>query len=158
MTVVESINTKVMTLKNERKLPNLQLLNKQSSHQHCMLCGTHPPLGLKLDFYHNDNEVWTIAKGSIHQQGYQGILHGGFLCALLDAAMCQAIFAKNAQAVTADMSVRFLHEVATDSEILVQGMVISNYTSLYKVKAALYVENKLMATAEARFMKKKVKK
>jgi hypothetical protein len=44
-----------------------------------MLCGTQPLLGLHLHFYSStDQQVWTRAKGTIYQQDYQGILHGGF--------------------------------------------------------------------------------
>jgi uncharacterized protein (TIGR00369 family) len=148
------INTMVTALKGERLVAPLTPLAKQQSHKHCMLCGSHALLGLKLNFYRNQDEVWSTVLGSIHQQGYQGILHGGFLSALLDAAMCQAIFNQKVEAVTADMNIRFLHEVPTDSEMLIKGEVVSHYSSLYKVKAHIYVENKLMVKADARFMKK----
>lgn len=155
MELTEQINLKVMALKKDDLMPPLQKLDKQKSHQHCMLCGPQSLLGLKLDFYSNQDEVWANAQGSIHQQGYQDILHGGFLAALLDAAMCQAIFNQKVEAVTADMNIRFLHEIPVNSELLVKGEVISHYASLYKVKAEIYVENQLMVKAEARFMKKR---
>ena len=73
----------------------LNKVKKQPSHQHCMLCGTQSTFGLKLDFYGDQQgDVWAHTKGSIHQQGYQGILHGGFIAALLDASMCNLIFNK----------------------------------------------------------------
>jgi len=128
---------------------------KHSSHQHCMLCGTQSTFGLKLDFY-NDQEgvVWAKAKGSIHQQGYQGILHGGFIAALLDAGMCQAIFNQGAQAVTADINIRYLAEIPLSAELLIRGQIKKRSLSLYKVEAEIYVEQQLMAKSTARFMKR----
>jgi len=155
MDLTQQINLKVSALKKQALNAPLQLLDKTASHQHCMLCGQQSLLGLKLNFYSNQDEVWSIARGSIHQQGYQGILHGGFLSALLDAAMCQAIFNQHAEAVTADMNIRFLHEIPTNSEILLKGEVVSQYATLYKVKAEIYVDNRLMVKADARFIKKK---
>lgn len=128
---------------------------RPSSHQHCMLCGTQPLLGLHLQFYSTaDQQVWARAKGSIHQQGYQGILHGGFLSALLDSGMCQALFQQNIEAVTADMNIRYLHEVPVNSEILIKGKIISSRYPLYKVEGELYVAGKLVVKSSARFMAK----
>lgn len=128
---------------------------KQPSHQHCMLCGTQSTFGLKLDFY-NDQEgvVWAKAKGSIHQQGYQGILHGGFIAALLDAGMCQAIFNQGAQAVTADINIRYLAKIPLSADILIRGKINKRALSLYKMEAEIYVEQQLMAKSTARFMKR----
>lgn len=99
----------LLTLKSESI--SLTQLNKQESHQHCMMCSTSPLLGFKLNFYSDHNQlVWSYFQSSKHQQGYQGILHGGFLYALLDSSMCQALFNKDIEAVTADMNIQFLHE------------------------------------------------
>ncbi|MGX9463299.1 PaaI family thioesterase [Shewanella sp. A14] len=136
-------------------LDSLQAVEKQLSHQHCMLCGTQPLLGLHLQFYSSaDQRVWARAKGTIHQQGYQGILHGGFLSALLDSGMCQALFQQKIEAVTADMSIRYLHEVPVNSQILIKGEITSSRPPLYKVAGELYVEGKLMVKSSARFMTK----
>ncbi|WP_261859147.1 PaaI family thioesterase [Photobacterium sanguinicancri] len=128
---------------------------KHQSHQHCMLCGTEPTFGLKLDFY-NDQQgaVWSKAKGSIHQQGYQGILHGGFIASLLDAGMCQAIFNQRIEAVTGDMNIRYLAEIPLNAEMLIRGEIKSSCLTLYKVEAGIYVEQQLMAKSTARFMKR----
>ncbi len=120
-----------------------------------MLCGSNALWGLKLQFYSNDEEhVWAQAKGSVHQQGYQDILHGGYLSALLDAGVCQAVFQKNVEAVTADMNIRYLHEIPVSSDILIKGQVVSCYSTHYKVEAQLYVDNVLMVKAHARFIKR----
>ena len=133
----------------------LTQVDKIHSHQHCMLCGTKSTFGLKLDFYHDQSdEVWAKAKGGIHQQGYQGILHGGFIAALLDSGMCHAVFNQGVEAVTADINIRYLAEIPLNADILIRGRINKSYLSLYKVEAELYVEQKLMAKSNARFMKR----
>ncbi|AGH82199.1 hypothetical protein PCNPT3_11315 [Psychromonas sp. CNPT3] len=140
------------TFKNKVDL-NLVAIAKEPSHQQCMMCGMQAPLGLKLNFYsNNDNQIWTKAKGTCHQQGYQGILHGGYLAALLDAGMCNAIFHRGVQAVTGDIQIRYLNEVPINKDILIQSQITSSYSVLYKVEASLYVDGVKMATAKARFM------
>ncbi|MFT6985306.1 MAG: hypothetical protein ACJAT7_001114 [Psychromonas sp.] len=128
---------------------------KQPNHQYCMLCGEQSTFGLKLAFYGDQQGVvWARAKGSIHQQGYQGILHGGFIAALLDAGMCQSIFNQGAQAVTADINIRYLAEIPLNAEILIRGKINKHSLSLYKVEAEIYVKQQLMAKSTARFMKR----
>ncbi|MCW8996262.1 MAG: PaaI family thioesterase [Psychromonas sp.] len=133
----------------------LKEIEKRHSHQYCMLCGTQSSFGLKLNFY-NDQEgvVWAKAKGGIHQQGYQGILHGGFIAALLDAGMCNAIFNHGSEAVTGDMNIRYLAEIPLTAEILIRGKIIKSCLTLYKVEAEIYVEQQLMAKSSARFIKR----
>lgn len=133
----------------------LQKIDKRNSHQFCMLCGTQSSFGLRLNFYSDQQgNVWAMAKGGIHQQGYQGILHGGFIAALLDAGMCQAIFNQGVEAVTGDMKIRYLAEVPLTSNIIIRGKIRSSCLTLYKTEAEIYVDQQLMAKSEARFIKR----
>lgn len=151
----DAIKEQLQLLKPEISQASLSLLKKQQSHQHCMLCGSTPLLGLKLNFYSDDSQqVWAHFKSSAHQQGYEGILHGGFLSALLDSSMCQALFHQNIEGVTADMSIRFLHEVKIGSDIIMTGKVVSSRAPLHKVEAELYVDGVLMVKSSGRFMTK----
>lgn len=130
-------------------------VEKKQSHQHCMLCGPQSTFGLKLNFYQDqEGSVWAKTKGSIHQQGYQGILHGGFIAALLDAGMCNAIFNQGAEAVTGDMNIRYFAEIPLTADIIIRGKINKSYLSLYKVEAEIYVDQQLMAKSNARFMKR----
>lgn len=139
--------------------PTVSLLDKvqkQQSHQHCMLCGTQATFGLKLDFYNDQTgAIWGRAKGSIHQQGFQGILHGGFLAALLDAGMCNVIFNSGAEAVTGDMNIRYHAEVPLTADMIIKAKIVKSYLTLYKVEAEIYVNQKVVVKANARFMKRK---
>jgi acyl-coenzyme A thioesterase PaaI-like protein len=136
-------------------IPTLEKVEKQPSHQYCMLCGTQSRVGLQLDFYSDATDVvWAKARGSIHQQGYEGILHGGFIASLLDAGMCQAIFNQGVEAVTGDMNIRYLAEVPLNADIIIRGKINKTFLALYKVEAELYVNQQLMAKSTARFMKR----
>jgi len=151
----EQLIKQLHLLSPEQSTSSLTLVSKHSSHQHCVLCGSQPILGLKLNFYSNHSQqVFAHFKSSIHQQGYEGILHGSFLSALLDSSMCQVLFNQNIEGVTGDMNIRFLNEVKIDSDILMVGKVISSRHPLHKVEAELYVDGVLMVKSNARFMTK----
>ncbi|WP_413700437.1 PaaI family thioesterase [Psychromonas sp. KJ10-10] len=120
-----------------------------------MLCGTQSTFGLKLDFYNDQKgSIWGRAKGGIHQQGFQGILHGGFLVALLDAGMCNVIFNSGAEVATGDMNIRYLTEIPITADMIIRAQIIKSYLTLYKVEAEIYVNQKVAVKANARFMKR----
>lgn len=128
---------------------------KHKSHQHCMICSTTAVLGLHIDFYSDQEGVWAIYENNQHQQGFDGIAHGGFSAALLDAVMCQSLFAKHIEAVTADMTVRYLYEIPLNSRIVLKGKVLSSRNNLHKVQGELFVNQRVAVKAEARFMTKR---
>lgn len=127
---------------------------KQRSHQYCMICGPQALRGINIDFYRDKEHVWAIFENTLDQQGYDHIVHGGFSAALLDAVMCQSLFAQQVEAVTAEISIRYLHEIPSNSTIVLKGQVLSSRKNLYKVRGELYVNQQLMAKSEARFMQK----
>ncbi|MCE2594333.1 PaaI family thioesterase [Motilimonas cestriensis] len=130
---------------------------KQPSHQHCVLCSPNALMGLKLNFFSSDNSVWAHTKGSQHQQGYQDIIHGGVLAALVDATMCQTLFSHEITAVTAEMCVRYLHPVPVGSEILMQGSLVTSHPPLFNVQAKLFVNGQLVVKARAKFFQSKAR-
>lgn len=145
----------VVKIDNTTSILPLTAINKNKNHEHCILCGAQANYGLQLDFYKDQQGgVWTQLKGSINQQGYNGILHGGVSASLLDATMCNAIFSEGVEAVTADMSIRYHAEIPLTANMIVRAKIIKKALTLYKVEAEIYVEQKLMAKSSARFMKR----
>ena len=67
---------------------------RQEEHPHCIVCGTAIENGLGLEFRALENNAVeaTFACQRI-LEGYPHILHGGVICALLDGAMTNCVFA-----------------------------------------------------------------
>ena len=143
-------------LQQDTMIKPLYLISKQQSHQHCMICGSKAEFGLQINFYSSQEYVWAMVKNNEHHQGFTSITHGGFVASLLDAIMCQSLFAQEIEAVTADLSIRYLHEIPINSTILLKGHVISYRKNLYNVQGELFVDQQLMAKSTARFIKKNI--
>ena len=98
---------------------NSKEYSKRYGHYNCLLCGEHNRWGLGLKFkLLDDGRVHTRVKSSQKLQGYEGILHGGVMCALLDAAMVHCLFHNDIQAVTADMNIRFFESVHAKQKLI----------------------------------------
>lgn len=122
-------------------------------HSNCLLCGQHNPWSLGVKFHATDDGC-ICGKFHAHSklQGYDGVLHGGVITSLLDAAMTHSLFHKGIKAVTGDLRVRFLHPIPCDSILNLTACVLSEKSRAYVVNAKILYKDCLMAKAEAKFM------
>lgn len=127
--------------------------NLLKSHEHCVVCGRDNPFSLGLQFQPVDGKaVEGFFTGGPHLQGYEGILHGGVISAVLDSAMAHCLLLQNIKAVTADLRVRFLHSIPCSSKVTIRAWLTCAVSTLYEVKAEAWVDGKMMARAKAKFM------
>jgi acyl-coenzyme A thioesterase PaaI-like protein len=95
----------------------------------CLICGQANPLGVRLRFHRligGDGAVVGVrAETAVpeHLQGFDGLLHGGIICALLDDAMWWAVHAKyGVITVTADMQLRFRRPIPITTLLRLEGV------------------------------------
>src|SRR5256884_5732443 len=85
----------------------------------CFACGQLNPGGLRLDFEVSRGRAEARYTARQRHQGYDGLLHGGVVTALLDEAMGWAIFHQGIWGVTAKINVSFRLPVPVGEEIRV---------------------------------------
>ena len=125
------------------------------SHDNCMICGRNNPFSLGLSFQPaGGGTVEASFIGGPHLQGYEGILHGGVISAVLDSAMAHCLLLQDIRAVTGDLRVRFLHAIPCTSRVTIRAWLICAVSTLYELKAEARVDGRLVARAKAKFMKK----
>jgi acyl-coenzyme A thioesterase PaaI-like protein len=127
----------------------------QNGHARCFLCGNLNPRSFKLAFRKTgDGVVQAHFKAHAGLQGYDGILHGGVIAALLDAAMTHCLFHHGVPAVTGDLHVRFVQAVPCNAFLTIRAWVLSFKPPLYRLRAEIDVAGRVMAWAEAKFMQR----
>ena len=126
------------------------------NHYNCLLCGTHNRFGLGLDFkLLKDGSVYTKFKAEKILQGYEDILHGGVISALMDCAMVHCLFHYGIKAVTADLNIRFIESVPVPSELDLYGEIIKGRKRLYLMRSKLLYNEKIMAVGNAKFIEER---
>lgn len=124
-----------------------------AGHDNCIICGRNNPFSLGLRFRPvGQGMVEGDFTGGPHLQGYEGILHGGVISAVLDSAMAHCLLVQNIRAVTADLRVRFLHSIPCTSKVTIKAWLNCAVSTLYEVKAEAWVDDRMMAKAKAKFM------
>ena len=87
----------------------------------CFVCGQDNPIGLKLKFSRIGEGVRAEFTPSDLHAGYEGLVHGGILAALIDDAMANVWAANGREAVTAKIEVRFRQEARPGERLLVRA-------------------------------------
>jgi acyl-coenzyme A thioesterase PaaI-like protein len=140
-----------MHVTTEEALP----ISTQNGHSRCLLCGERNPFSLRLVFEADDEGgVKTRFKSHDGLQGYDEMLHGGVIAALLDAAMTHCLFHHGVQAVTGDLHVRFVNPVSCDASLEIRAWVVSSRPPLYRLRAEITQDRRIMAWAESKFIRR----
>jgi len=93
----------------------------------CVVCGSQNPLGMQIQFAKNGADAVTATwTPSSAWEGFKGLVHGGILTAVLDAAMSRAVVASGLEALTCEMRVRFRGHVEPGERMHVRGWVGSH--------------------------------
>ena len=126
-----------------------------ASHRFCLMCGQDNPFSFGLKFTKSvDGVVSTTFTGNRNLQGYTGVMHGGVLSALLDTAMAQCLLHQDIEAVTGELTVRYLEQVDCDGTLDITAWIDSSLPPLYHVKAQIRVGEKIVCKGKARFMQR----
>ncbi len=121
----------------------------------CFVCGEENPVGFRLKFYKEGNEVISDVVIPKNFCGYVGYAHGGIVATLLDEAMSWAssIFGGDRGLnVTAELKVRLKKPVPTGKPLVLKGRFIGKSHGVYMTEADLWDGDVLLARAEGKFM------
>jgi len=120
-------------------------------YNNCFVCGKDNPLGLKLSFKYQDK----IASASFNlpktYEGYDGIIHGGIIAAILDEAMAKAILYNEIKAVTVKLNITYKKPLQPNYLYVVEGVLKSIKRKTICTQATIFDGNTIYAYSEAKF-------
>jgi acyl-coenzyme A thioesterase PaaI-like protein len=124
-------------------------------HENCFICGQHYKNGLKLKFVlKEDQTIFGEFKISKDYQGYNGILHGGIITAILDASMIHLFHMRDGiDLKTAKLNIRFIKPIPVEETINIKAVADSNSRHFYKAKSQIILSDTIFAEAEGYFRK-----
>jgi acyl-coenzyme A thioesterase PaaI-like protein len=126
---------------------------REQAHADCVICGRENGNGRKATFVCGaDGVVRAEVVCPAGVQGYTGALHGGVICALLDAAMTNCLFAHGFTAATANLHVRFRHPVTIDTLLSVEARLICTRQTRFLLEARILQGGRIHADAVGRFV------
>jgi acyl-coenzyme A thioesterase PaaI-like protein len=124
------------------------------SPHHCFGCGTLNKHGLQMPLHLETARSWTELQLDRAFEGWEGVVHGGIVCTILDEVMAWALVAEDNWGVTARISVTFKKPVPIGLAIRADGWVTRSRRRLVEtagriIDVATGVE---LATAEGTYL------
>jgi len=120
----------------------------------CFACGKDNLQGLRLPIVSRPEGVemsYAVPDGFA---GWQGIVHGGIVAAMLDELMAWAGNQSDRSTVTAEMTVRYHKPVKTNQPIRGRGRITEDRGRLVRAEAQLLDESgELLATATGKLVR-----
>ncbi len=112
-------------------------LNTIKESDYCFACGPKNPIGLKLRFDWDGQQVKARFTPGEYHQGWAGLVHGGIMSSLLDEAMSYAALYSGVNCLTARMQTRFKRPLPINEPLTVTGSVTRKTRRLVETKAEL---------------------
>jgi uncharacterized protein (TIGR00369 family) len=121
----------------------------------CYVCGKHNAAGLQASFsIHTEQRSLS---GSFmprpEHEGWQGIIHGGIIAALLDEAMVKLASALGTPAMTAEITVKFRSPAVAGKELHITARIKKDTPRLIEAEAAVSQGEILVGESTGKLMK-----
>jgi len=120
----------------------------------CFVCGQDNPHGLRLTFaYPEPGRAETGLVIPERFSGWERLTHGGLLATLLDEAMAHACLNREGNAVTAEITVRFLKPVEVGQSVRISGRVQTVKGRVVHTEGEILdPQGQVVARGQARFL------
>ena len=118
---------------------------------HCIGCSTKNPIGLKLDFFDNGDEIVAYWNPNKDYEGYINVVHGGIQSTLQDEIASWVIYTKGETAgVTTELNVKFQKTVYADGgELKITGKLIKKDKKFMTIETKIFnKEHELCSSGE----------
>jgi len=133
-----------------RKILNVHRNDDPELYQ-CIGCSPHNPIGLKLEFWEDGDELYAEWEPKPNFMGWVNVLHGGIQATLLDEIGGWVVYVKCGTAgVTTELNVKYKEPVYTNTgTITLRAKLLEQQRRTAKIEARIYnSEGKLCTMAE----------
>ena len=121
-------------------------------HPTCPFCANTVDSLVRLPFERTADGVSATFSCDPALCGYQDMIHGGIIAGILDAAMTNALFARDTAAATARLEIRYPHPLRPDRLATVTAEVVERTGYGFTTCARIIQEDRPVASARATFI------
>ncbi len=123
-----------------------------SADDRCFVCGPDNAAGLKarFDIDRERRRAVCIIRIVDTYQGWQGIVHGGIIAALVDEAGVYACRSVGEHFVTAELNVKYKSPVPIDQELIITAEVVASRRRIYSVVGKIELAGKVLVESQAK--------
>lgn len=126
----------------------------ESPSNHCFVCGPANPIGLRLTFRLEDEVCRAECTPGPDHVGYDDVVHGGIVFAMLDDVMANWLWLQGQQCFTARAEIRYRAPLPVGVKVALEGWCEQRRGRLARLRGrVLRVDDgSVVAEASAGFM------
>ena len=124
-------------------------------NRRCYVCGPDNSAGLQVAF-EIDRAARTISGRFTprpEHEGWEGIVHGGIIAALMDEAMVKLAAHLGEPAVSAELTVKFKAPAKNGDALLITGRIVNDTRRLIEAEAAVMRGPVVIGEAKGKLVK-----
>jgi uncharacterized protein (TIGR00369 family) len=127
---------------------------RRRNHPRCFVGRREDRFGLGVTFTSVDEaRVEATVECPASWEGYPGVVHGGIVASLLDAAMTNSLFARGLAPLTVELRVRYRRPLVLGRPGVVAGRVTGTRHGVLLAEADIVQDARVCASATGRFMR-----
>lgn len=129
-------------------------LNDDPQKYRCIGCSPHNPIGLKLQFWDDGEQIIAYWQPQGEFVGWENVLHGGIQATLLDEIAAWVVYTKCETAgVTAELQVKYKKTIFTNQgEVTIKGRLLERNKRLAMIESQLFNgQGQLCAEAQVKY-------
>ncbi len=121
---------------------------------HCFVCGSANPIGLKLKFSVSGNRCTGQFTSAPQHVGFDGVTHGGIIFSVLDDAMANWFFLQGARGYTAKSEIRYREAMPVGDTAAIECEVVKRKGRFVQLtaRATNRQTGKVIAECDGSFM------
>jgi len=121
-------------------------------HDKCFVCGSNHEKGLKLKFNLKNNVLSGEFRMPKDYQGYDNILHGGIIAAILDSSMVNLFYLRDGlELKTVKLSIRYKKQIPTEKTFTITAIAGETIRQFSTAKSQIKIDNMVYAEAKGYF-------
>lgn len=118
----------------------------------CWLCGNFNPHGFQLRFRQENGDTVTETVIPWYYQGFDGVVHGGMVAALLDEIMSHAVKSTGVIAVTGTLQTKYIRPCRTGVLTLLRGRVTDKRERILEAQGEVIQDGIVVAEGRGVFV------
>ncbi len=122
---------------------------KEKHHKYCIFNNTND-LNMNIDF-DNDGKLIGTFNCDEKYQGYDEMMHGGIISALIDSSMAQCLFGHGIVAYTVRLNIKFMKSILINKDINIEINIEEKSDHFVNLLAKIIQEDKVKVKADAKF-------
>ncbi|MBI4288918.1 MAG: PaaI family thioesterase [Chloroflexi bacterium] len=107
----------------------------------CFGCGQNNPIGLRLNISWDGEKAFTEFTPTKNHTGFDDIVHGGIICAVMDEIMSNVPFKQGVLTVTGKMEVRFRRPARPDVPLLVSAFLVKGGARILETRCIITLKD-----------------